>query len=140
MDVTVTNPTKPSQYEQALPDIRNKAVEQMRLNPFQIQNTPNSNQNNLMINIATDYNQLKHGSPPLSVPNEQERYYNRLRNSMERQGHLYKNHINNSFIPSKIKITEKYGELLPNNKPYLELFQSTMESPNKFDNNIIDNN
>jgi hypothetical protein len=37
------------------------------------------------------------------VPNEQVRYYNRLRNSVERQGALYKEHLSNVYIPDRLR-------------------------------------
>ncbi len=43
------------------------------------------------------------------IPNEQLRYYSRLKNSMEKQGYFYNQHLNNVFIPEKLK-TSAFSE------------------------------
>jgi hypothetical protein len=67
--------------------------------------------NRSQLNASVDHARLE---PVTFLTNEQERYYARLKNSMEKQTYNYQNHLNKAFVPSKVRLSDKYGEEVSN--------------------------
>ena len=56
------------------------------------------------------------GPPPHKVATEQERYMNRLRSSIERQGHIYQQYANSIVIPQKMQNIQRVEEQIERSK------------------------